>query len=65
VMVFVEVPLVAMFVRPGGVAAEINRVNASINRARRWLRRNGWSLTAGLALVAGIYAIVTGIDALT
>ena len=34
VMLFVEVPLVAMFVRPGGVAAGIKRFN-------NWLKRKG------------------------
>jgi Sap, sulfolipid-1-addressing protein len=54
VMLFVEIPLVAMFFRPGGVAAGIERFHG-------WLRRNGWSLVAGLALIAGLYAIVQGI----
>jgi uncharacterized membrane protein YidH (DUF202 family) len=58
VMLFVEIPLVAMFVRPGGVVAGIKRFES-------WLKRNGWSLAAGLALIAGIYAIVEGIDALS
>ncbi len=50
VMLFVEIPLVAMFIRPGGVAAGIERFH-------EWLKRNGWSLAAGLALIGGIYAI--------
>jgi hypothetical protein len=29
------------------------------------VKRNGWSLAAGLALIAGIYAIAEGIDALS
>ena len=58
VMLFVEIPLVAMFIRPGGVAAGITRFH-------EWLKRNGWTLAAGLALLGGIYAIVEGIDALT
>jgi Sap, sulfolipid-1-addressing protein len=58
VMLFVEIPLVAMFVRPGGVAAGIERFHG-------WLRRNGWSFAAGLALIAGISAIAQGIDALS
>jgi Sap, sulfolipid-1-addressing protein len=58
VMLFVEIPLVAMFVRPDGVAAGIERFH-------RWLRRNGWSFAAGLALIAGVSAIVQGIDALS
>ena len=58
VMLFVEIPLVAMFVRPGGVAAEIKRFDS-------WLKRNGWTLAASFALIGGIYAIVKGIDALS
>jgi hypothetical protein len=58
VMLFVEIPLVAMFVRPGGVTAGIERFHG-------WLRRNGWRFAAGLALIAGISAIAQGIDALS
>ena len=58
VMLFVEIPLVAMFVRPEGVVTGINRFEA-------WLKRNGWSLAAGLSLIAGIYAIVKGINLLS
>ena len=58
VMLFVEIPVVAMFVRSGGVVAEIKRFES-------WLKRNGWSLAAGFALIAGSYAIIEGIDALT
>jgi hypothetical protein len=57
-MLFVEIPLVAMFLRPAGVASGIERVQS-------WLTRNGWSLAAGLALIAGIYATIQGIDALS
>jgi len=58
VMLFVELPLIAMFVTPGKVSSDLERFN-------RWLKRNGWSLAAGLALIAGIYAIIKGIDTLT
>ena len=58
VMLFVEVPLVALFVRPGGVTARVTRFYG-------WLTRNGWTLTVGLPLIAAIYAIVTGINTLT
>jgi Sap, sulfolipid-1-addressing protein len=58
VMVFVEVPVVAMLVRPDGVAAGLDRFH-------RWLKHNGWNLTAELALVAGLYAITKGISALS
>jgi Sap, sulfolipid-1-addressing protein len=54
VMLFAEIPLVAMFIRPGGVAA-------GFERFREWLKRNGWTLAAGLALIGGIYAIAEGI----
>ena len=57
VLLFVEIPLIAMFVRPDGVSAAIGRFH-------HWLKRNGWRLTAILAAAAGIYAIVKGIDAL-
>jgi uncharacterized protein involved in cysteine biosynthesis len=58
VMLFVEIPLVAMFVRPAGVTAGIQRFHG-------WLRRNGWSFAAGLALIAGMSAIAQGIDLLS
>ena len=58
VMLFVEIPLLAMFIRPGGVAAEVERFHS-------WITRNGWSLAGGLALIAGIYAIIEGINALS
>jgi Sap-like sulfolipid-1-addressing protein len=58
VMLFVEIPLGAMFVRPAGVTAGIKRFHG-------WLRRNGWSFAAGLALIAGISALAQGIDALS
>jgi hypothetical protein len=58
VMLLVEFPLVAMFIRPGGVVAEIKRFDS-------WLKRNGWTLAAGFALIGGSYAIVKGIDALS
>jgi hypothetical protein len=58
VMLFVEIQLLATFIRPGGVVAGIKRFD-------RWLKRNGWTLAAGFALIGGIYAIVKGIDALS
>jgi Sap, sulfolipid-1-addressing protein len=51
VMLFIEIPLVAMFVRPAGVAAAIERFHD-------WLKRNRWTLAAVLSLIAGIYATV-------
>ena len=58
VMLFVEIPLVALFVRPAGVAAGIERFH-------HWLTRNGWTLAAVLSLIAGIYGIVKGINRLS
>ena len=58
VMLFVEIPLVVLFVRPAGVAAGIERFHD-------WLRRNGWTLAAVLCLIAGIYGIVKGINRLS
>jgi uncharacterized membrane protein YidH (DUF202 family) len=58
VMLFVEIPLVALFVRPDGVASAIRRLH-------EWLKRNGWPLAAGLCLIAGVHAIVKGINVLT
>jgi hypothetical protein len=55
-MLLVVIPLVAIFVRPDGVAAGIKRCHGR-------LTRNGWSLAAGLSLSAGLYAILEGIDA--
>ena len=57
VLLFVEVPLVAMLVRPAGVAGGLERFHG-------WLTRNGWNLAAALALIAGVYAIVKGIGEL-
>ncbi len=58
VMLFVEIPLIALFVRPAGVAAGIERFHD-------WLGRNGWTLAAVLCLSAGIYGIVKGINSLS
>jgi len=57
VLLFVEIPLVAMYARPDGVAAGLERVD-------HWLKRNGWRLVAGLALIAAVYAIAKGIGEL-
>jgi hypothetical protein len=58
VMLFVEIPLIGMFVRPDSVTSSINTFND-------WLRRNGWTFAAGAAFIAGIYAVIEGIAALT
>lgn len=57
VLIFVEITVVALFVRPGSVAAGLERTQA-------WLADNGWTLGAIVAFVAGVYALVQGIDAL-
>ena len=57
VLIVVEITVLALFVRPGSVAAGLARTQA-------WLAHNGWTLGAIVAFVAGIYALVQGIDAL-
>jgi len=57
VLIFVEITVLALFVRPGSVAAGLERTQA-------WLAHNGWTLGAIVAFAAGIYALVEGIDAL-
>ena len=58
VLIFVEITVVALFVRPGSVAAGLERTQA-------WLSHNGWTLGAIVALAGGVYALVLGIEALT
>ncbi len=58
VLLFLEVTVVGMFVRPGTVTARINSFHG-------WLVRNGWTLASAAALIAGVYAIADGIDALS
>ena len=58
VLIFVEITVLALLLRPGSVAAELARFES-------WLKRNGWSLAAVFALATAIYAMVEGIDALT
>jgi hypothetical protein len=58
VLLFVEIPLIALFVRPDAVASGLQRAHA-------WLGRNGWTLIAALALISGGYAIAKGIDQLS
>ena len=57
VLLFVEVPLVALYLRPAAVESGLTRVH-------RWLSRNGWTAVAVLALLAAIYALVKGLDQL-
>lgn len=58
VLIFLEITVIALFVRPGSVASGLERTQA-------WLTRNGWTLGAIVAFVAGIYAIIDGISALS
>jgi hypothetical protein len=58
VMLFVEVPLVGMYVRPG-------TITVGLRRFHDWLARNGWTIAAIAALIGGIYAIAKGINALS
>ena len=58
VLLFLEVTVLGMFVRPGTVTARINSFHG-------WLVRNGWTLASAAALIAGIYAIADGIGALS
>lgn len=58
VLIFLEITVIALFVRPASVADGLERTQA-------WLARNGWTLGAIVAFVAGVYAIVEGISELT
>jgi hypothetical protein len=58
VLLFLEVTVMGMFVRPATVTARINSFHG-------WLVRNGWTLASAAALIAGIYAIADGIGALS
>lgn len=58
VLIFVEVTLLALLIRPGNVAA-------ALQRTQEWLARNGWTIGALVAFAAAIYALVEGIEALT
>ena len=58
VLLFLEVTVLGMFVRPGTVTARINSLHG-------WLVRNGWTLASAAALIAGVYAIADGIGALS
>lgn len=57
VLLFVEVPLAALYLRPAAV-------ETSLARADRWLTRNGWTLVAVLALLGAIYAMTKGVGEL-
>ena len=57
VMLFVEIPVIALLLRPDGLQRRLETM-------RDWLSANGWRLLAILALAAGVYALVKGIAAL-
>ncbi len=54
VMLFVEVPAIALLLRPDGVKASLERFQA-------YLGRNAWTLLAVLAAVAGALLLISGI----
>jgi hypothetical protein len=57
VLLFVEVPLIALYVRPAAVAGGLRRVHD-------WLVGNSWNLAAALALAGAVYALVKGVAGL-
>jgi hypothetical protein len=57
VLLFVEVPLIALYIRPAAVSGGLRRVHD-------WLVRNSWNLAAGCALAGAIYALVKGLGQL-
>jgi hypothetical protein len=58
VLIFVECTVVALFIRPGSVAA-------GLEWTQSWLMRNGWTLGAIVAFAAAMYALGQGVDTLT
>jgi hypothetical protein len=58
VLIFLEVTVLALLVRPGSVAAGLARTQV-------WFTRNGWTLGAVIAFAAAVYALAEGIDALS
>jgi hypothetical protein len=57
VLIFVEITVLAMVVRPASVAA-------GLGATQSWLADNGWTLAAIVAFAAAAYALVEGIAAL-
>ena len=53
VLIFVECTVLALFIRPGSVAA-------GLEPTQRWLTQNGWTLGAIVAFAAAAYALVAG-----
>ena len=58
VLTFVECTILALFIRPAGVAA-------GLERTQTWLTHNGWTLGAIVAFAAATYALVQGVGSLT
>ena len=58
VLIFVEITVLALLLRPGSVAAGLERTQA-------WLAHNGWTLGALVAFAGAAYALVEGVDQLT
>ena len=58
VLSFVECTVLALFVRPAGVADGLERTQA-------WLTQNGWTLGAIVAFAAATYALVQGVGSLS
>lgn len=54
VLLFVEIPALALVLWPEGLAARLEQF-------RSWMARNGWGLAASLAVAAGAFAVVRGI----
>jgi Sap, sulfolipid-1-addressing protein len=57
-LIFLECIVLALFIRPGSVAAGLGRTHS-------WLTRNGWTLGAIVASAAAVYALGQGLDTLT
>ena len=58
VLIFVETTVLALLLRPGSVAAGLERTQA-------WLAHNGWTLGALVAFAGAAYALIEGVDQLT
>ena len=58
VLLFVEIPAIALVVRPDGLKASLERLSG-------WLSANSWTLLAVLAAAAGVWLLASGASALT
>jgi hypothetical protein len=57
VLILIESALIALLLRPAEVTDVLRRLDV-------WIRWNGWTLAAALALVAGIYGVGKGVNTL-